>query len=419
MRGTAGRSSAVWSGWVVTALLAGLLVDRAAAEDRPAPEPATAPPRVEVLQAGFVVEPMDGEYVLARAPFVVRVAPGQGRLSVIATTHEEAIGNARALWSAPLVAPLGTGSTAIPLSLLVSETGLEFYSGLTQSFVEQWGPVLGAAQLGDYAALRPSLPRDPNLLMTPRQQANVLRRRDGVQLLPVDKLGAEAIGTSAVEALTLFLFFERNGEARPSWAIIDSVELVRLRFVPVASHRSEPPATRRNVLDCGSSGVVQAVRQNDFQRLERILEQGVDPNTRSARNNVTLLMCAVGGLDVHSNAVWVLLEAGADVNAKTARGESALLWATRTGDRGITTASRLNAVEQLIARGADLNAADEEGETPLLGAVWMGHAEIVAALLSAGADAQKANAAGETPRVRARRLGMLEIADLIGLFVEE
>lgn len=418
MRGTAARNSVVRPGRVVTVLLAGLLLDHAAAEDRPTAEP-VAPPRLEVLQDGFVVEPKDGEYVLARAPFVVRVAPGHGRLSVIATTHEEAIGNARALWSAPLVAPLGTGSTAMPLSLLVTENSLEFYSGLTQSFIEQWGPVLGAAQLGDYAALRPSLPRDPNLLMTPRQQANVLRRRDGVQLLAVDKLGAEAIGTSAIEAVTLFLFFERNGEPRSSWAIIDSAELVRLRFIPVASRRSEPPAARRNVLDCGSSGVVQAVRRNDFQRLERILEQGVDPNTRSARNNVTLLMCAVGGLDVHSNAVWVLLEAGADVNAKTAHGESALLWAARTGDRGITTASRLNAVEQLISRGADVNAADEEGETPLLGAVWMGHAEIVAALLSAGADAHKANAAGETPQVRAKRLGMLEIADLIGLFTGE
>lgn len=405
--------------WVVTALLAGLVLDPTAAEDQAAPQPADGPPRVEILQDGFVVEPKDGEYVLARAPFVVRVAPGRGRLSVIASTHEEAIGNARALWSAPLVAPHGTGSTAMPLSLMVTEASLEFYAGLTRSFVQQWGPVLGAAQLGDYAMLRPTLPRDPNLLMTPRQQANVLRRRDGVQLLAVDKLGAEPIGTSAIEALTLFLFFERNGETRFSWAIIDGVELARIRFIPVAARRSEPPPPRRHVLDCGSSGVVQAVRQNDFQRLERILEQGVDPNTRSARNNVTLLMCAVGGLDVHSNAVWALLEAGADVNATTARGESALLWAARTGDRGITTAGRLNAVEQLLSRGADVNAADEEGETPLLGAVWMGHAEIVATLLSAGADANRANSAGETPRVRAKRLGMLEIADLIGLFADE
>jgi hypothetical protein len=419
MVGTAVRNRQVVRWWLVVALAASAAHGLVQAEDRPAADAAAARPRVEILQDGFIVEPKDGEYVLARAPFIVRVPPGHGRLSVIATTNEEAIGNARALWSAPLVAPLGTGSNAVPLALLVTESGLEFYGGLTPSFVEQWGPVLGAAQLGDYAVLRPSLPREPNLLMTSRQQANVLLKRDGTQLLPVHKIGTQAIDVAPIEALTLFLLFEHSAEGRLSWAVVDGIDVARLRFVPVARGRATPPPPLRSVLDCGSSGVVQAVRQSDFQRLERILEQGVDPNTRSARNNVTLLMCAVSGLDVHSNAVWVLLEAGADVHAKTSHNETALLWAARTGDRGITTASRLNAVEQLLSRGAEVDAADDEGETPLLGAVRMGHAEIVAALLSAGANANKANAAGETPRVRAKRLGMLEIADLIGLFLDE
>jgi ankyrin repeat protein len=239
-----------------------------------------------------------------------------------------------------------------------------------------------------------------------------------VQLLVVHKFGARAAGDGDIETLTLFLFFDHPHETRPSWAIIDGIEVLRLRFLPAAARSPQRFSPYRNVLDCGSSGVVQAVRHSDFQRVERLMRQGVDPNTRSARNNVTLLMCAVGGLDVYGNAVWALLEAGAEVNAQTKRGESALLWAVSTGERGITTPSRLNAVDQLLSRGADVDAADEEGETALLGAVSMGHAEIVATLLSAGADPAKANKAGETPARRAQRLGMTDIAGLIALYLE-
>lgn len=414
MPGTAGRDSVGMNRVAVVALALFALGARAQSPG----EGALAAPVVEIFQDGAVVEALDGEHVLARAPFVIRIAPGAEHLSVFATSSDEALGNARALWSAPLVVPADAGPAAMPLSLTVTDGSLEFYGGLTQSFLDQWGPVVGAGPLAEYAALRPTLPRDPNLLMTRRQAAHVLLRRDGARLLPVHRFGLEAIRASDVETLTLFLFFERPGDAKASWVVIDAIEVARLRFLAADARPPARPRPLRNVLDCGTSGVVQAVRQSDFQRVERLMQQGVDPNTRSQRNSVTLLMCAVGGLDVYSNAVWALLEAGAQVNARTARGESALLWAARTGDRGVTPPSRLNAVDQLLSRGADVDAVDDNGETPLLGAVEMGHAEIVAALLSAGADPAKVNKAGESPIARARRLGMVDIADLIALYLE-
>jgi len=373
-------------------------------------------PLVEVLQGGVVVQPVDGVHLLSLAPFVVRVAPGPGRLAVITSASGNALGDARALWSAPLLVPLGSGAASTPLSLSVADDGLEFYEGLSESFLDQWGPVLGVARLADFALLRPTLPRSPHVLMTPRQLTNILRRKDGTQLLPVFRFGTEPIRSAGVESLTLFLLFERAGDPEASWAIIENVETLRLRFHPGEPKSAERLAPYSKVLDCGGSGVVQAVRQNDFQRVERLIQQGVDPNTRSARNNVTLLMCAVSGPDVHSNAVWVLLEAGADVHARTAHGETALMWAARSGERGAFSGSRLNAVEQLLSRGAQVNAADEDGETPLLGAVAMGYAEIAAALLSAGADPAKANRAGETALARAQRLGWSDIAAVIALY---
>jgi hypothetical protein len=419
MRGQPARNSGWSKRFVAVALALCALVARAQLEPGGAADAPSSAPRVELYQDGFLVEPVDGEHVLARAPFLVRVAPGPGRLSVFATSSAEALAHARALWSAPLVVPRGAGAPSTPLSLVVSDAGLEFHAGLTRTFLDQWGPVLGASQLGDYAALASTLPRGPNVLMTPRQRGNVLHRKDGAQLLPVYRFGSEPVRASDVGALTLFLFFEHPGDPRASWSIVDSVEVVRLRLLAADVRGvAERPLPLRHVLDCGNSGVVQAVRQSDFQRVERLIQQGVDPNTRSLRDNVTLLMCAVGGLDVYGNAVWALLEAGAQVDARTVRGETALLWAVRTGDRGITTPGRLNAVDQLLSRGAEADSSDEDGETPLLGAVAMGHAEIVATLLSAGADPARANTAGDTPLERAHRLGLAEIASLLALYLE-
>ncbi|MEO8038702.1 MAG: ankyrin repeat domain-containing protein [Betaproteobacteria bacterium] len=387
-----------------------------AAETGEVPKAPLHGPGIDVLQNGVAVQPVAGVFDLARAPFVVRVAPGSGRMSVVATSSADALGDARALWGAPLVATLETDHASPPLALNVLDGGLEFYEGLAPGFLDQWGPVLGVARMADLALLRASFPRSPHVLVTQRQQTTAVLRKDGSQLLPVFRLGAEAIRSSDVESLTLFLFFERAPDVQPSWAVIDDIETLRLRFHPGAPVPTATLEPASSVLDCGGSGVVQAVRQNDFQRIERLMQQGIDPNTRSARGNVTLLMCAVGGPEVYGNAIWALLEAGADVNARTAHGDSALMWAARSGDRGVFSRTRLNAVQQLLSRGADVNAADADGETALLGAVAMGYAEIVAALLSAGADPGMRNKAGETALARAQRLGLTDIAGLVTLY---
>jgi hypothetical protein len=68
-----------------------------------------------------------------------------------------------------------------------------------------------------------------------------------------------------------------------------------------------------------------------------------------------------------------LLSAGADVNAKTLDGDTALMLAARTGHAGI--------VQALLFTGADVEAKNRYGETAVMLAAEEGHLDIVRMLL--------------------------------------
>lgn len=376
---------------------------------------------LQIVQHGRVVEPVDGEVTLDRTLFVVRGVPGSGALSVFVTSDNEALGAAQSLWAAPVVAPLGASSAARPYGLGVDSIGLEFYRGVTDTFAATWSDVLGPAQLDAFKTLRDGLPREPHLLMSPRQHAGASARSDGAQQLAVVRLGAEPIASAPVERLTLFAFFEHPSETRQSlWSVIDDIEAVRIRFRGPAMAQAMPlpdplPSTDP---DCGAGSLVRAVRNADWQRVERLMAQGVGPNQKIGRHGATLLSCAVSAAPVHATSVMLLLERDGDLNARTARAETPLMWAVKGTEGGRFEASRADIVTQFIARGADVNATDIEGDTVLHHAVSSGVTEVVALLLAAGADPGALDRVGLTPLTRARGLGYAEIAELLQLYLE-
>ena len=101
------------------------------------------------------------------------------------------------------------------------------------------------------------------------------------------------------------------------------------------------------------------------------------------------------------------LDQGANVDARTSAGDTALLlagWAAE--DAGL--------MRFLIGRGADVNAANGRGDTPLILAGWsLGDADLMRFLIERGADVNAANGRGDTPLIDAAHLGRDEILELL------
>jgi ankyrin repeat protein len=126
-----------------------------------------------------------------------------------------------------------------------------------------------------------------------------------------------------------------------------------------------------------------AIRASDRAQVERLLQNGADVNLRDRRGGATPLMyaAALGSLDT----MKLLIEKGADVNARSTGGTTALMWA----------ATDLAKVRLLVDRGADVNAVSERGRTALfLSAMSDQSAEIVRLLLSRRADAHAVDKEG-------------------------
>jgi ankyrin repeat protein len=152
---------------------------------------------------------------------------------------------------------------------------------------------------------------------------------------------------------------------------------------------------------------------------QRLLARGAKPDAPLARpilervhNNpdgalgagATALMRAARKGDLPS--MRVLLDHGAGVNARTARGATALLYLAGFGGQirfseydthRATDTEFVEGVRLLLARGATVDAADETGQTALHLAVASRGLPVVAALLDGGARADATDAQGRTP----------------------
>ena len=144
-------------------------------------------------------------------------------------------------------------------------------------------------------------------------------------------------------------------------------------------------------------------------RLARVTELlGADPTaaTRRSPDGFTALhLPAFFGPPDAPEISRLLLEAGADVNARSENPMSVLpLHSAVAGDQADVAAV-------LIDAGADVNARQRHGWTPLHGAAQNGATGTVERLLAAGADLTTCNDDGVTAADLARAAGHVELAD--------
>jgi ankyrin repeat protein len=133
--------------------------------------------------------------------------------------------------------------------------------------------------------------------------------------------------------------------------------------------------------------LLEAIRDGDTTRVKAHLTKA-DLDARDQRGATPLMHAAAFG---NVETLRILLDAGADVNARNRVDATALLWASGQPDK-----ARL-----LIERGADVNIQSKQGRTPLMvAASRRGNAAIVALLLSKGAEVNARD------RVRASALNL-------------
>lgn len=144
---------------------------------------------------------------------------------------------------------------------------------------------------------------------------------------------------------------------------------------PSSALSGERPRRAADEPDLGLADVHRAAAFGTLADLRRALDLGADASARGA-DDLTPLHLAVrdGAL------TGLLLERGAEVDARTTHGATPLVLAAWYGGDS-------RAAELLLAAGADPNArAHEDGMTPLLRAVRAGKPELVTRLVAAGAD---------------------------------
>ena len=127
-----------------------------------------------------------------------------------------------------------------------------------------------------------------------------------------------------------------------------------------------------------------------MEELRRLIGAGINPNAQDDEGNTALIDAAQAP---NPEAVKVLLEAGADLEAGDHERATPLMWAVRSAfDECYDQA--LAVVELLLASGADVNARTDSGATALIYGVSHGLPEVVELLMKAGADVNALTNAG-------------------------
>ena len=247
-------------------------------------------------------------------------------------------------------------------------------------------PLLFAAQYGSMRAIEllvdgkadVNLP-DPDgiaplmmAIVNGHYDAAALLIRKGANVNAVDKSGRGAL-FFAVDMNTLEWLFSRPNP-QPS-GDIDTVAMVKLLLDSGANPNARLTArgfvlhhnsTGNANLLAGSTPFMKAASTSDVPLMRMLLEYGADPNL-GTQNHTTPMMAAAGlnWADISSlgtedatiEAMKLMIEHGADVNAFNDLGETALHGAAERG------ADRV--VQFLADQGARLDAKNRRGRTPM------------------------------------------------------
>lgn len=149
--------------------------------------------------------------------------------------------------------------------------------------------------------------------------------------------------------------------------------------------------------------IQDAVKTGDVARVRERLEK--EPQLVALRDHTGVTLLHLAAWWGQADVAKLLLEKGADKEAKDGGGNTPLLWAARWGQRDV--------VELLLTHGASPKSSVQGDYTPLHLAAQYGHLEISELLLAHGADLNARNINGNMPLHLAASWNRAEVAELL------
>lgn len=170
----------------------------------------------------------------------------------------------------------------------------------------------------------------------------------------------------------------------------------------------------------GSTILVAAAIGNDLEIIRLALDAGIDVNAAPVTNFTPLIAASYHG---NAEAVRLLLAKGARANAVAERPGLFPIENPKSGPLALSKVTALHAaapnsyetVKLLVDAGADVNAKDGRAMTPLMLAVATDRQDprVITLLLDKGADANAQSSVGETARDWARKTAAQPGIDLL------
>ncbi len=150
--------------------------------------------------------------------------------------------------------------------------------------------------------------------------------------------------------------------------------------------------------------LMQAVQDNQADRVRTLIAQGADVDELDANGDAPLIIAAYSG---YTGILRLLLEAGADVSVVDPGMKATALHAA-------AYAGHAGAAKLLIEHGIDVDKQGPyNGYIALHDAVWQNNVETARVLVEAGASLDIRSHTGETPLEFAKSRNHTQIADLI------
>lgn len=184
---------------------------------------------------------------------------------------------------------------------------------------------------------------------------------------------------------------------RSTTALHDAVERGHIDVISILVDRGADVEAKNG---SGYTPLHEAILAQKLDCCRRLIEKGANPNARTG-NDWPLLHVACEAC-TSIEIPKVLLDAGADIDAVSAGGRSALHLVCEGAIR-----RPVRCCELLLAKGCRVDIRDSQGWTPLHRAIYHGHVELCRLLVSNGADT--------SARITARHVTPLHLAVIYDL----